>query len=209
MRSIKEWNALSEALAFVGNSLLAPMNQTSDVGLDPAFWDAFPDFGSEGVAKAIAACDEYALKAQIAREAGEDPTTQASVEYTKLFIGPPSPSAAPWESTYLEGANSRVGFGPAALQMRELLRKAGLELAGSNNQYADHIGIELLLASVLASRVADAGEETRELATEYVGYCEKHPLSWIGRLQAAVQVAAPSGYYTNLLALAAALLALN
>ena len=36
------WKTLSEAYAFIGNSLLKPMTMTSTVGLDPAFWEAFP-----------------------------------------------------------------------------------------------------------------------------------------------------------------------
>lgn len=32
--------------------------------------------------------------------------------------------------------------------MRALLRNAGLEVSNENNQYADHVGIELLYASV-------------------------------------------------------------
>lgn len=44
---------LARALAFVGNSSLAPMSQTSDAALDRAFWAAFPDFGSEEAACAL------------------------------------------------------------------------------------------------------------------------------------------------------------
>ena len=37
-----DWEALADAYAFVGNSLLTPMTRTSDVGLSPSFWSAFP-----------------------------------------------------------------------------------------------------------------------------------------------------------------------
>ena len=52
------WKILSEAYAFIGNSLLKPMTMTSTVGLDPAFWEAFPSFDDEAVAEAVAACAE-------------------------------------------------------------------------------------------------------------------------------------------------------
>ena len=45
------WKILSEAYAFIGNSLLKPMTMTSTVGLDPAFWEAFPSFDDEAVAE--------------------------------------------------------------------------------------------------------------------------------------------------------------
>ena len=44
---------LSEALAFLGNSFLKPMRQTSDAGLDPSFWASFPDFEDKGVSEAL------------------------------------------------------------------------------------------------------------------------------------------------------------
>ena len=136
------WKTLSEAYAFIGNSLLKPMTMTSTVGLDPAFWEAFPSFDDEAVAEAVAACARYAEGAVQRAEAGEDEPQRAAVEYTKLFVGPPSPAAAPWETMY-RGKNVTVGFGQATFEMRELLREAGLEVRNVNNQYEDHLGIEL------------------------------------------------------------------
>ena len=66
------WKTLSEAYAFIGNSLLKPMTMTSTVGLDPAFWEAFPSFDDEAVAEAVAACARYAEGAVQRAEAGED-----------------------------------------------------------------------------------------------------------------------------------------
>ena len=37
-----DWEAFADVYAFVGNSLLTPMARTSDVGLSPSFWSAFP-----------------------------------------------------------------------------------------------------------------------------------------------------------------------
>ena len=54
------WKTLSEAYAFVGNSLLRPMTMTSPVGLDPAFWKAFPVFDVYAVARAVVSCACYA-----------------------------------------------------------------------------------------------------------------------------------------------------
>jgi hypothetical protein len=47
-------NQLSRAYAFLGNSLLAPMTQTGDYGLDPSFWESFPSFGNKGIVTATA-----------------------------------------------------------------------------------------------------------------------------------------------------------
>ena len=51
-----EWVTYSQVFAFLGNSLLSPMKQTSDAGMDPAFWASFPDFGDDAVASACKRC---------------------------------------------------------------------------------------------------------------------------------------------------------
>ena len=183
------WKTLSEAYAFIGNSLLKPMTMTSTVGLDPAFWEAFPSFDDEAVAEAVAACARYAEGAVQRAEAGEDESQRAAVEYTKLFVGPPSPAAAPWETMY-RGENVTVGFGQATFEMRELLREAGLEVRNVNNQYEDHLGIELLYLSSLCAR-ADADAAAAPALESVADFIEKHPLSWVDAFRARIAEAAP------------------
>ena len=193
----------AEAIAFIGNSLLSPMSQTGSLGIHPAFWDLFPDFGDDAVREAIASCREYAVSAQELGRNGGDPVQRASVEYTKLFVGPPKPAAAPWETFFRPGGDgAAVGFGQATFEMQELLRNAGLEVSNDNNQYDDHMGIELLLLSVLLERAA-AGECEFEDAAEFAS---SYPAAWIGPFSEKVNEAAPKGYYSRLLALASVLL---
>ena len=204
------WRNYAEALAFLGNSLLAPMSQTETIGLDPVFWASFPDFEDEGIAAALGACAAYARGAQAYADDGGDPVQRESVEYTKLFVGPPRPAAAPWETVQRVGG-AAVGFGEPTFAMQRLLREAGLEVSNENNQYADHIGIELLYASVLCARALEAssagdGETVAQLDAQIAGFVREHPLGWIGKLIAAVEEAEPDGYIACLLRLAKSLL---
>ena len=198
------WKTLSEAYAFVGNSLLKPMTMTSTVGLDPAFWASFPTFDDDAVAEAVASCARYAEGAAQRGEAGEDEPQRAAVEYTKLFVGPPSPAAAPWETMY-RGQDVTVGFGQATFEMRELLRAAGLEVKNENNQYEDHMGIELLYLSSQCARI-DAGMGDAPEAEAVADFIEGHPLSWAESFRARIAEAAPNGYFAPLVGLAQALL---
>lgn len=219
----QDWQALAEAYAFLGNSLLRPMTQTADVGLSAEFWAAFPDFGSEEVAHAV---DSLALWAEARTAAGLERTAQdAAVEYTALFVGPPSPVAPPWE-TMNRREDVTVGFGEPTFQMREVLRGLGLEAAGPSNQYEDHLGIELLCLSEMcrrrawalglaetarevAARDSAAGAEVLadELTDEAVAtFIEEHPLGWIEALEVKVEAAYPDGYFVHLLTLTRALL---
>lgn len=184
----------------MGNSLLAPMTQTETVGLEPEFWESFPDFNDDEVRAAIQSCRAYAEEADcMARDKGIDMVERVSVEFTKLFIGPPSPAAAPWETAY-RNPESDVGFGEATFQIRELLRSAGLEMSNKNNQYADHMGIELLLLSEYCRRQATE-EKATPTPEEIYGYINKHLFSWIEDFRAKVAEMYPDGYYAGLLAL--------
>ena len=213
--SSKAFDELASAYAFLGNSLLAPLSQTSDAGLSPEFWEAFPDFENPDVAVAVASLADYARKVR-ARYGGDELIEACSVEYTHLFVGPPHPAAAPWESAYSgNGANPTheiVGFGEPTFEMRRLLRELGLELHNENNQYEDHMGIELLYMSELCRRRAAAeGDCTDELFSnaQIAKFVREHPLAWIDSLVSNVHEAAPDGYFEHLLALVAALLKLS
>lgn len=201
MISGEQWKVLAQAYAFLGNSLLAPMTQTESVGLDPVFWEGFPSFGDTGVRSA-----KDGMARRVRGLAGEDdPILKVSVEYTHLFIGPPRPSAAPWETFYRGGgaaSGSVVGFGEATFAMRQQLRDLGLELRNENNQYEDHLGIELLCLSKFCSLAAQGKAEAAAVAA----FIEKRPLSWIDAFSARVTEERPDGYFAGLSAVAAALL---
>ncbi len=211
MTGSSEWTTLSQAFAFLGNSLLKPMSQTSDAGMDQTFWAMFPDFGDERVA---AACDEAAACVRALADRGEkegrDPVELALTEFTRLFIGPPSPAAAPWESFYRSESENPVGFGAATFAMRDLLRAACLEVSNENNQYEDHIGLELLFLSELCRRRGEdvAGKARDALCGDaaVLSFVCDHPLGWIGDLRRAVKETARGGYIDGVLAVAEALL---
>ncbi len=191
---------LAEAFAFVGNSFLKPMSQASDAGLDRAFWAAFPDFGDEGVATVLERCFQWAAKGESVSR--DERVRDVSVEYARLFIGPPEPAVAPWE-TFYEREDVVSGFGEPTFRMRERLRQLGLVVSNENNQYEDHIGIELLCCSEYVRRAVEDPACTREasaFATDVLA-------PWVGRF--AMQLEESSASYYRLMAeLAMSLIAL-
>lgn len=180
---------LAQAYAFLGNSLLAPMSQTSRIGLDPAFWEAFPDFGSAEVRDGAQGLARYASKAQKRADAGQ----RENVEYAHLFVGPPRPAVAPWETSHKEGGAS-VGFGRAAVDVRRVLAQMGLIVEGRSNQYADHMGIELLCLSELCRRAQGGSADALSAADAFL---REHPASWSGEFASCIAEEAPEGYYAG------------
>lgn len=209
----------AQRFAFLGNSLLSPMSQTSAIGLEPDFWLQFPVLEDQHVRASCGKLAEWAKAykgiptkegAESIEESAKDRKNQedltiqqnlathqnletqrkvagVSVEFTHLFVGPPRPSAYPWE-TFYRGEGITNGFGHATLEMKQALQEIGLKLDNKNNQYEDHIGIELLYISELCSKGIDA-------VVAHKSFIEAHPLSWIDKLQASIHAEIPGGYF--------------
>jgi TorA maturation chaperone TorD len=191
-----EHDRLDQALAFVGNSLLAPLSQTEQVGLDEDFWRTFPSFESPEVRAAL---DRMAGTARRIA-ASDDAVCTVSVEFTHLFVGPPRPAAAPWETAYR--TDGHVGFGTATVEMQQRLERLNLTVSNENRQYADHVGLELLYLSELVRR-ADEGDEG--CAQEAPAFAAKMG-EWVPYLRERIAYEASSGYYEGIADVALALL---
>ena len=144
----EQWRAYGAVYGFVGNELLTPMNRSGNYeGLDPSFWEAMPvpdnDKGAHGMqrleAYARAAAENAEADATGALVYSDDPAVAGmiatSVEFTRLFIGPPRPAADPWETVNDPYNDKKVGYGRATVAMQQLLAAEGLELGGENNQF--------------------------------------------------------------------------
>lgn len=202
------WELRAERFAFLGNSLLAPMAADAAVGLDEAFWGGFAagEPESPSVARALGRLGNRALAARAGGAPLADAVRRVNVEYARLFIGPPSPAAPPWETMYAQpGKVGEIGFGRATVAMQGLLAEAGLALAGESNQYADHLGIELLYLSELCRRRATAADGA-DAEGRLRAFAREHPGTWAPTFRDQVAAAAPDGYYAPLADLAVALL---
>lgn len=205
----EEWMVASQLYAFLGNSLLSPMSRTESVGLDPAFWRELGGLLDGALADSAESLASWAKRAS-ADAARSEVVQRVSVEFTKLFVGPPKPAAAPWESAN-GPVDSHVGFGEATFAMRERLRALGLELCNENNQYEDHVGIELLYLSELCRRASEepsgaACDAAAPDAEEIASFIREHPLAWVPRLREKVAASQPEGYFIRLLDVVLALL---
>jgi len=78
-----------------------------------------------------------------------------------------------------------------------------MKVSNDNNQYADHVGIELLCLSVLCERDA-AGED--DMTPLRQRFASDRMLGWIGSFSNRVSDEAPDGYYARIAKLTEALL---
>lgn len=199
------WEQLATMYAFAGNSFLSPMTTETALGLSPDFWETLPTCNSEVISNAAKQLATFAQRQKLEKAQSANMVQEYSVEYTRLFIGPPRPAVAPWETMYAPG-NNAIGYGAATIDMKRIIAAQGLQLQGAHNQYEDHIGVELLLLSVLCTQ-----QHESELAAAKVPainvkaslafllhYLQQHPGSWIKTFAANVVAAAPGSYYALL-----------
>ncbi len=69
-------------------------------------------------------------------------------DYTRLFLGPATPLAPPWESYHL--SKDHELFQEQTMQVRQTYARFGLQVANLNQEPDDHIGLEFGLIAHLA-----------------------------------------------------------
>jgi TorA maturation chaperone TorD len=213
-----EYIRCAELYSFLGNSLLKIMSPETSVGLDPVFWENFAaNFGLEQLNEQRAPklvnerCGSALVSLRrVARELSSFPQKKAiervGVEYTRLFVGPGTPAAPPWETLYREGGT--VLFGQPTIDMRRLFSRAGVQASPESHQFEDHLGFELLYLAMTSARLAElppGSESAASLAHERQVFLQKHPLSFIEPLYEKAQHASKErslvGYYLALISL--------
>ena len=194
----------AQAYAFLGSSFLRPLSQTEKFGLEPTFWEVFPDFDDPAIGQYRDDCEVWARNHQ--KESRDEVVRAVSTDYTRLFMGPPYPAAPPWETMNRpDGITIDSGFGDETFEMRSLLRESGLELSNKNRQYEDHIGIELLYLSELFRRF----ENDSTIGPSIASFIHEHPYRWIGILRERIESTLPDSYYALLAELCEAMLAFH
>ena len=203
--SDEDINTLGQLYAFLGNSFLTPMRRTETVGLDPEFWKDLAQLFGGALSEPALSLATWAEK--MGGQKRSDVITIVSVEFTRLFVGPPRPAATPWETTNGD-ENTDVCFGEATFEMKERLRELGLALTNDNHQFEDHIGIELLYLSELCKhsvlspldQMDTMPEDCFIPSSEFIKeFIQNHLLKWLPRLQKVIHTEYPDGYFDLLL----------
>ena len=96
---------------------------------------------------------------------------ELDVVYDELFAGIGDMAVPPWGSVYLDKEN--VVFGNSTLHYRQFLTQLDIEFTAPNNDPEDHIGLMLMMVSMLLER-DDAQTALKTLLSEHIlpwAYC--------------------------------------
>lgn len=120
-------------------------------------------------------------------------------DFNRLFVGPGKMLAPPWESVH----RSKTGltFQEAALQVREIYGRFGLQVPAIHREPDDHLALELAFFAHLSELAADAaarGGETARLDDCHQAqrdFLHDHLLEWAPGCLALVETHAETDYY--------------
>jgi TorA maturation chaperone TorD len=113
----------------------------------------------------------------------EDAASDLAHEYVRLFVGPGTLKASPWETSYETG--KRVLFQPNVLELRDVYRSAGFVPMRLRQVSDDFIGIECDFVAKLAEKTRKAflegdGSSVRVTLSQAYRFLGEHLLVWIG-----------------------------
>jgi putative dimethyl sulfoxide reductase chaperone len=111
----------------------------------------------------------------------ENDFREIRTDYTRLFIGLDTLPTAPWESVYFN--RERLVFQEQTLQVREWYSRFGLQVEKLNREPDDHIGLEFLFISHLASLSLQAIENADQTGLDKAlqaqrDFLSEHLLRW-------------------------------
>ena len=142
---------------------------------------------------------------QVAQQNEEEVLSRLKQDYNRLFVGPGHLLAPPWESVYL--TEEKLTFGPPTLEVREFMRRHGLEFKQKNSAPDDHIGLEMEFMAELVHRQYEALEQGQEeqvrwLAEEQLRFLQEHLLKWVDLFTTDVIAHSKNNYYQGMARLA-------
>ena len=167
--------------------------------LQPDFWEKFPLAPANEEMKA--SLDNLVrCTGSLETRPPEEALEKLQLEYATLFLGPDGGKAPPWESLYR--TPERLLFGPPAGQVREAMRRFGVEVAAKYQVPEDHLGLELILLAAAAEAAAGQdGKVCGDHARAQLAFIEAHPLAWIADLERDAAAHSETGFYPAIIGL--------
>lgn len=125
--------------------------------------------------------DDFGLAGRIEEARGD--ADAACGSFTRLFIGPATLKAMPWESTYR--SRSQALFRQETLDVRNAYRAQGFLPKSYPKVADDHIALECGFLSALAGRAIEgleSGDDGARIAAEEASrsFLDEHVLKWVG-----------------------------
>ena len=208
----REARAEAALTALISRCLLRPSLEFAEEvqrgEVADAFGEMLRDCPDE---KVVAALGElHAFCEEAASAAPNDARLMLETDFNRLFVGPGTLLAVPYESFYktMKDENGRGHLrGPSEQQVAACYVLNGFKMPDHFVDFADNIAIELEFLGVMADKEADAflagnEEEAASIRNAAEAFREKHPMSWIGEFAHDVRSGARRAFYPAIVTIA-------
>jgi TorA maturation chaperone TorD len=130
---------------------------------------------------------------------GPDALASLTADFNRLFVGPGSLLAPPWESVH-RGVDHLL-FDHHTLAVRAWYARFGLEAPNHGHEPDDHLGLELAFMGQLCD-LAACRNGRKEILQAMGGFLDEHLLCWAPACLGQIQARARTPYYQGLAHLA-------
>ena len=142
--------------------------------------------------------------------AAHETSTALLQDYERLFVGPNSLLAPPYESVYR--TVDRLVFDAPTFEVRAEYRSLGVRAPSFNREPDDHLGLEFSFLALLCNRALDALESRDQTAVEDAleaqrRFLKEHLLRWAADCLGSVEANAETAFYQGVGALGLGVLA--
>ncbi|MBF0234118.1 MAG: molecular chaperone TorD family protein [Desulfamplus sp.] len=126
---------------------------------------------------------------------------QLQIDYTRIFIGPYTMLAPPYESVYRKGEGQLMGN--SSIAVLELYKKAGLDLSEDYHDAPDHVSTELEFVYLLLGKI-EAFKQLEETDNEILyknllkSLLEDHLFHWMPEFTYRLKEKASCDFYSAL-----------
>jgi TorA maturation chaperone TorD len=180
--------------------------------LAACYYQPGPEFAEERVFDSMETAaavldDGFATLAQSLGDAFEaQPLDELQIDYTRLFLNPAGPLAAPYESAWLAGKDPML-FDEVMQSVLDSYRAGGYEVDENFRDLPDHMAAELEFLYTLIFREARAAasgndEQRAEAVDLRRRFVEQHLGRWIGPFTEALRGGGETALYRALADLA-------
>lgn len=119
----------------------------------------------------------------------DDAIKKIAAEYVRVFVGPGTLRAEPWETVQLTG--KRALFQSGVLEVRDAYRAAGFQPVRVREVPDDFIGMELDFMAKMSARAheefACGNAQWQETLRQSNEFLQNHLLRWIDKLSSAIK----------------------
>lgn len=119
-------------------------------------------------------------------------------DYTRLFIGPGSVKAPPWESVYR--SPDRLLFGEETLAVRKFYQSFGVSIKNLYREPDDHLGLELEFMAWLCAQALEglSGGEWKRYLEGQQKFLREHLLEWVPAFTKDMENSAETAFFQGL-----------